>query len=239
MWGWVSRAAMSISRRNRSFPRAAPRSGLSTLRATRRRCFRSSARYTVAMPPRPSSRLIVYRSASATWSRPSRPLIQRKIRWGSRRSEPMAAARGPDSLYRRALPQGVRRQAQAKRESRRAGAPRLRWRSERQATQRSLTWRQYRILATAESMVAEPVSPHQHRYRLRTAAIPKAETRDLARAAARGSSMERLSHHARTGKTRHGSDSCTLATTDSLYCDPTLQAPRDHVRPTPRRLLGG
>src|SRR2546426_1153757 len=44
----------------------------------------------------------------------------------------------------------------AKRESRRAGAPRLRWRSERQATQRSLTWRQYRILATAESMVAEP-----------------------------------------------------------------------------------
>src|SRR2546425_214556 len=78
MWGWVSRAAMSISRRNRSFPRAAPRSGLSTLRATRRRCFRSSARYTVAMPPRPSSRLIVYRSASATWSRPGRPLIQRK-----------------------------------------------------------------------------------------------------------------------------------------------------------------
>src|SRR5436309_5729975 len=68
----------------------------------------------------------------------------------------MAAARGPDSLYRRALPQGVRRQAQAKRESRRAGAPRLRWRSERQATQRSLTWRQYRILATAESMVAGP-----------------------------------------------------------------------------------
>src|SRR5438132_585773 len=58
MWGWVRRAAMSISRRNRSFPRAAPRSGLSTLRATRRRCFRSSARYTVAMPPRPSSRLI-------------------------------------------------------------------------------------------------------------------------------------------------------------------------------------
>src|SRR3989449_213521 len=78
MWGWVSRAAMSISRRNRSFPRAAPRSGLSTLRATRRRCFRSSAKYTVAMPPRPSSRLIVYRSASATWSRPGRPLIQRK-----------------------------------------------------------------------------------------------------------------------------------------------------------------
>src|SRR5437867_620309 len=78
MWGWVSRAAMSISRRNRSFPRAAPRSGLSTLRATRRRCFRSSARYTVAMPPRPSSRLIVYRSASATWSRPGTLLIRRK-----------------------------------------------------------------------------------------------------------------------------------------------------------------
>src|SRR2546422_3936712 len=30
------------------------------------------------MPPRPISRLIVYRSASATWSRPGRPLIQRK-----------------------------------------------------------------------------------------------------------------------------------------------------------------
>src|SRR3989442_194199 len=78
MWGWVSRAAMSISRRNRSFPRAAPRSGLSIWRATRRRCFRSSARYPVAMPPRPSSRLIVYRSASATWSRPGTPLIRRK-----------------------------------------------------------------------------------------------------------------------------------------------------------------
>src|SRR2546428_9642331 len=82
MWGWVSRAAMSISRRNRSFPRAAPRSGLSTLRATRRRCFRSSARYTVAMPPRPVSRLTLHRSPSATGSRHGTPLIQRKDRVG-------------------------------------------------------------------------------------------------------------------------------------------------------------
>src|SRR5437773_8344466 len=198
MWGWVSRAAMSISRRNRSFPRAAPRSGLSTLRATRRRCFRSSARYTVAMPPRPSSRLIVYRSASATWSRPGTPLIRRKdtVGVGAQRAYGRGARPGllilRPRLYRQhvttpdPLPddswavderslKAFADKLKAKRESRRAGAPRLRWRSERQATQRSLTWRQYRILATAESM---------------------------------------------TGKTRLGSDSCTLATTDSLYCDP-------------------
>src|SRR5436309_5997311 len=101
MWGWVSRAAMSISRRNRSFPRAAPRSGLSTLRATRRRCFRSSARYTVAMPPRPSSRLIVYRSASATWSRPGTPLIQRKDTVGVGAQRAYGRGAGPGLLILR------------------------------------------------------------------------------------------------------------------------------------------
>src|SRR5213593_3563064 len=101
MRGCVSRAAMSISRRNRSFPRAAPRSGLSTLRATRRRCFRSSARYTVAMPPRPSSRLIVYRSASATWSRPGTPLIQRKDTVGVGAQRAYGRGAGPGLLILR------------------------------------------------------------------------------------------------------------------------------------------
>src|SRR2546426_394369 len=65
MWGCCSRAAISISRRNRSAPTAAASSGCSTLMATGRRCFRSSARNTVAMPPRPSSRSTVERWA--TW----------------------------------------------------------------------------------------------------------------------------------------------------------------------------
>src|SRR5213595_3100176 len=53
MWGCCSRAAISISRRNRSAPRAAASSECRTLIATGRWCFRSSARNTVAMPPRP------------------------------------------------------------------------------------------------------------------------------------------------------------------------------------------
>src|SRR5437870_2658664 len=50
MWGCCSRAAVSISRRNRSVPSAAVSSAWRTLIATDRWCFRSSARNTVAMP---------------------------------------------------------------------------------------------------------------------------------------------------------------------------------------------
>src|SRR5437667_182894 len=76
-------------------------SRLSTLRATSRRCFRSSARYTVAMPPRPSSRLIVYRSASATWSRPGTPLIQRKDTVGVGAQRAYGRGAGPGLLILR------------------------------------------------------------------------------------------------------------------------------------------
>jgi FtsH-binding integral membrane protein len=51
MCGCWSRAAISISRRKRSGPTAAPTSGRSTLIATWRPCFGSWARYTVAMAP--------------------------------------------------------------------------------------------------------------------------------------------------------------------------------------------
>ena len=56
MWGCCSRAASRISRWKRSGPSEADSSGWSTLSATGRSCFRSWARKTVAMPPRPSSR---------------------------------------------------------------------------------------------------------------------------------------------------------------------------------------
>src|SRR2546430_2451401 len=63
--GWVSRAAIAISRRNRSAPITAATSGRSTLIATWRLCRRSSATYTVAMPPRPRTRSILWRSPRA------------------------------------------------------------------------------------------------------------------------------------------------------------------------------
>ncbi len=65
IWGWLSWAAISISRRNRADPIACATSGRSTLTATRRRCFTSSARKTTAMPPCPSSRSSRYRLARA------------------------------------------------------------------------------------------------------------------------------------------------------------------------------
>src|ERR1051326_8523375 len=65
MWGWRRLAVVSISRRNRSGPRAAASSGRRTFTATLRWCLRSSARWTVAIPPWPSSRSIRYRSARA------------------------------------------------------------------------------------------------------------------------------------------------------------------------------
>ena len=52
----LSFAANWISRRNRSAPSVSPISALSTLIATSRSCLMSCARYTVAMPPAPSSR---------------------------------------------------------------------------------------------------------------------------------------------------------------------------------------
>src|SRR5882724_1180927 len=60
MWGCWSRAAKRTSRWNRSGPSVAASSGRRTLSATSRSCLRSRARYTVAMPPRPSSRSRVY-----------------------------------------------------------------------------------------------------------------------------------------------------------------------------------
>ena len=54
---WVMEVAITcISDMNRSTPRTAPSSGLRTLRATSRWCFRSRARYTTAMPPAPMRR---------------------------------------------------------------------------------------------------------------------------------------------------------------------------------------
>ena len=55
MRGWVSDAAIAISRRNRSAA-AGEHMWCIALSATWRPSRRSRARYTVAMPPRPSSR---------------------------------------------------------------------------------------------------------------------------------------------------------------------------------------
>src|ERR1051326_2646203 len=65
MWGCWSRAATLISRSNRSLPTEAASSGSTTLSATGRSRLMSCARYTEAMPPRPSSRWISYRPARA------------------------------------------------------------------------------------------------------------------------------------------------------------------------------
>src|SRR5687768_6116458 len=62
MCGCCSAAVVVISCTKRSAPNTAASSGLSTLSATFRLCLRSSARYTVAMPPAPSSRSMRYRS---------------------------------------------------------------------------------------------------------------------------------------------------------------------------------
>src|SRR5256885_4889333 len=69
MCGWLSRATMPISRRKRSAPTDADISACRTLIATRRSCLCSCARYTVAIPPRPWSRSIAYRSTSAALRR--------------------------------------------------------------------------------------------------------------------------------------------------------------------------
>ena len=63
MCGCDSCAAIPISRRNLSVPTEAPSSWRRIFIATLRLCLRSSARCTVAMPPWPSIRSIVYRSA--------------------------------------------------------------------------------------------------------------------------------------------------------------------------------
>src|SRR2546423_849029 len=69
MCGWCSCATISISRRNRSAPRARATTGCTTFTATSRECFRSWARYTVAIPPRPSCLTRRYRSLSASGNR--------------------------------------------------------------------------------------------------------------------------------------------------------------------------
>src|SRR5437764_1300063 len=69
MCGCWRLAVVVISARNRCAPITADSSGRSTLSATLRRCFRSSARYTVAIPPAPSSRSMRYRSARAAVNR--------------------------------------------------------------------------------------------------------------------------------------------------------------------------
>ena len=55
-----SAAVSLISARNRSLPSDAPTCGRSTFSATSRSCLTSRARYTMAIPPRPISRWIVY-----------------------------------------------------------------------------------------------------------------------------------------------------------------------------------
>ncbi len=56
IFGCCNPAIVLISRRKRSAPITAESSGRSTLLATLRSCFMSSARHTVAMPPAPSAR---------------------------------------------------------------------------------------------------------------------------------------------------------------------------------------
>src|SRR5438876_1845554 len=72
MWGWLRAAAVRASRLNRSTMPSpmSKRAGASTLIATLRSRARSWARYTVAMPPRPSSARISY-SPSVAWRRAS------------------------------------------------------------------------------------------------------------------------------------------------------------------------
>src|SRR5205809_140026 len=72
MWGWLRGAAVRASRLNRSTMPSpmSKRAGASTLIATLRSRARSWARYTVAMPPRPSSARISY-SPSVAWRRAS------------------------------------------------------------------------------------------------------------------------------------------------------------------------
>ena len=67
----AARAVVLISARNRSAPTTTAKSGFNTFRATFRSCFRSSARYTVAIPPSPSS--------DSRWYRPSRAPFRRVI----------------------------------------------------------------------------------------------------------------------------------------------------------------
>src|SRR5512140_434226 len=100
MCGCCNAAVVLISARNRSAPITAASSGRSTLTATLRSCLRSCARYTVAMPPAPSSRSSLYRSASASMRRggvssivgcsmgeaPGRPMI----RYGARQLPSMS-----------------------------------------------------------------------------------------------------------------------------------------------------
>ena len=62
MLGCVSPVAILISRWNRSAPTAAAKSGCRSLMATLRSNLVSTQRYTVAIPPRPSSRSMRYRS---------------------------------------------------------------------------------------------------------------------------------------------------------------------------------
>src|SRR6266480_7499012 len=72
MWGWLSAAAVRASLLNRStIPSPmASRAGASTLIATLRSRARSWARWTVAIPPRPSSARISY-SRRVAWRRAS------------------------------------------------------------------------------------------------------------------------------------------------------------------------
>ena len=68
MLGWDSRAAVRASLRNLSFrPGRADISAGSSLSATMRSRATSRARNTTPMPPRPSSRSMEYRPATAAW----------------------------------------------------------------------------------------------------------------------------------------------------------------------------
>src|SRR6185437_3745778 len=91
MLGWLSPAARRISRRKRSGPNDWPRSARRTLSATWRSWRISCARYTVAIPPVPSSRTRRYRPVRAAPSRSadelgaSRDIFRRLVGPKSRR----------------------------------------------------------------------------------------------------------------------------------------------------------
>src|SRR6185312_3317644 len=91
MLGWLSPAARRISRRKRSGPNDWPRSARRTLSATWRSWRISCPRYTVAIPPVPSSRTRRYRPVRAAPSRSadelgaSRDIFRRLVGPESRR----------------------------------------------------------------------------------------------------------------------------------------------------------
>src|SRR6266853_1983807 len=114
MWGWLSAAAVRASRLKRSTMPSpmSSRAGASTLIATLRSRARSWARYTVAIPPRPSSASTSY-SPSVALRRASSWAVW----WGDgRRGGGAAAALAPPVVTGTLVPQRRQKYAPGARE---------------------------------------------------------------------------------------------------------------------------